>query len=80
MLLFFKLAHQLVEALSDIVKLLLEEPSQLFLDLLDHLSIVLNQPLGVVYHLPQVYHILLHRVSYPKVNNLQDTYPSPQLA
>ena len=80
MLLLFKLPHQLVEALCDIVQLLLEEPRQLLLDLLDHLCIVLNQPFGVVYHLPQVYHVLLHRVSYNEVNNMQGTYPFPLLA
>ena len=80
MLLLFKLPHQLVEALGDIVQLLLEEPRQLLLDLLDHLRIVLNQPFRVVYHLPQVYHVLLHRVSYTRVNKLQGIYPFPLLA
>ena len=64
MLLLLKLAHQLIEPLCDVVQLLFEEPRQLLLHLFYHLRVVLNQPLRIVDHLPQIYHVLLHRVSY----------------
>lgn len=64
LLLLFQLANEFIEAFVDVVQLLFKEPGKLFLDLLDHLCIVLNEALGVVDHLAQINHVLLHRVRY----------------
>jgi hypothetical protein len=64
MLLLFELSHQLVESFSYVVQLLFEKPSQFLFDLLHHLGIVFHQALGVVYHLPEINHVLFNRIRY----------------
>ena len=78
-LFLFKFPHELVEAVGYVVKLLFEQASQFLLDLLDHFGIVLDEPLDIVNHLSEVYHVLLHRVCY-SVCLKKQSYPSLRLA
>ena len=64
MFLLFQLPHEFVKAFMDVLHLLLHQSLQLLFDLLYEFRVLFDESLCIVNHLTQVYHILLHRVSY----------------